>query len=261
MRILLLASFSLLLLFTGCHTNDVTGSEYDTLRKRPARFLLKKMEEQQLNYEWYSLKTKIFLKTKDDRAQFIAYIRMVPDSIIWLSVRKLSVEGLRARITPDTIEILDMRNSHYVKKPFSYVKEELNIPLEFKALQELLAGNMAFYENREFEAGIDKGLYQLRSQEAAFKGIIWLHPVEYWVEKINITDGKGQTLWLYNLDFQEVEGQKTAFSRTFELIDAQKERVEIRLETLKLGLKEEKRIPFEIPRSYTEVEELTLPRG
>lgn len=260
MRILLFSSLFLLLLFSACRSTDVTGSEYDKLRSRSARFLLKQMEEHQLNYEWYSLKTKIFLKSPEERAQFIAYIRMVPDSIIWLTVRKLSIEGMRARITPDTIEILDMRNSRYLKKPFSYVRNELGIPLEFKALQELLAGNLAFYENRAFEANVDKGLYQLRTEEAGFKGLIWLNPRNYQTEKVNITDGKGQTIWLYNTDFQEVEGQTTAFQRVFELINEKKERVEIRLQTLKLSLSEEKRTPFDIPRSYTEVEELSLPR-
>lgn len=260
MRVLLFSMLSLLLLFSACRTPDATGSEYDSLRSRSARFLLKKMEESQLDYQWYSLKAKIFLKSPEERAQFIAYIRMVPDSIIWLSVRKLSIEGMRARITPDTIEILDMRNSRYLKKPFSYVRDELGIPLEFKALQELMAGNMAFYEDRDFEANVDKGLYQLRTQEEGFKGLIWLNPNGYLTEKVNITDAKGQSIWLYNTDFQEVEEQITAFSRVFEIINEKKERVEIRMETIKLSLSEEKRIPFSIPRSYTEVQELTLPR-
>lgn len=64
------------------------------------------------------------------------------DSLIWIKISLLGIEGMRALITPDTIKVLDRQSNIAHIAPFSKVKQFLGLDVNFKHLQQLMVGNL-----------------------------------------------------------------------------------------------------------------------
>ena len=89
---------------------------------------------------------------------------MKKDSVIWLSVNKVNIEGFRALITRDSIHIIDKLHDDYVVKDFNSLSRQFNFPITFDLLQSAILGNLPI------DAGNRKGLltknYYVLSQQA-----------------------------------------------------------------------------------------------
>ncbi|MEA1874232.1 MAG: DUF4292 domain-containing protein [Bacteroidota bacterium] len=78
------------------------------------------------------------------------YIRMYQDSLIWISVRSMSLEGMRAVITPDSVKYIDRLNNKYYIGDYRFVAQMYPLLLDFNDVQSLLLGKMINYEANEF---------------------------------------------------------------------------------------------------------------
>ncbi len=69
-------------------------------------------------------------------------IRMQKDSLIWLSISKLGIEGARVLIARDSVRILDKINRQYAVADYGTISRQFRFPLSFEWLQALLVGNL-----------------------------------------------------------------------------------------------------------------------
>lgn len=157
--------FSLLLL-TACSTKKLVqddGTVAIDLKKRSSKYLLKKMKTKELEVEWLSSRAKITFKDESQTRKFNANIRLRKDSVIWMNVKKLSVEAFRILITQDSIHIIDRLNKKYYIHGLDYIEEKFNFPGQFQALQTAILGNPFFFEEQKLSASIADQQYQLTS--------------------------------------------------------------------------------------------------
>ena len=107
---LILLSFGLLFL-TSCASKKglVQDGKYQQvkLKKRTTNYLLKRLKVNGLDAEWLSARAKINFKDAAQTRKFTANIRIRKDSIIWLNVKKLSVEAFRILVTRDSVYIIN----------------------------------------------------------------------------------------------------------------------------------------------------------
>lgn len=69
-------------------------------------------------------------------------LRMRKDSLIWLSVTAImDVEVMRAKITTDSIWVVNRLDKTYLAEPLDTVSEQLGIPLNLSILQTMLLNN------------------------------------------------------------------------------------------------------------------------
>lgn len=67
---------------------------------------------------------------------------MKRDSTIWVSASAfMGIEMVRARITSDSIVLLNRFDKTYLAEPLNDIAERLNLPLTLKESQSLLLGN------------------------------------------------------------------------------------------------------------------------
>ena len=125
------------LLLFSCKTKKATGS----LKSKSAKFLQKKLDNQQLDAEWYSSKAKIGYRDNNQSIKFSTTIRMRKDSVIWMNVKKLGVEAARVQITKDSIYIINRIDKNYIISDFKYIEDRYSLPANFETLQNLLLGN------------------------------------------------------------------------------------------------------------------------
>lgn len=97
----------------------------------------------EIDFSYLTAKSKLSFKSKDqDIDNAIVFIRVKKDSLIWLSVRKVGLEAVRALISPDSIVILNTLQREYSVYDFPSLSRQFNFEMNFDLLQSLIVGNL-----------------------------------------------------------------------------------------------------------------------
>lgn len=204
----------LFLILSGCRTVNITGGKIKEIS-------LDEMEQQmlqtQLQYTTFSAKAKVEVINNGGSTNINASIDMQKDIYIGISLRMLGIEGARIFITPDSIKIIDRINQKYYPHDFSYLEESFGVAIDFKTLQDLIAGNLIFYNGTIYPGTPDDEKYVLWANDGAFKNTIWLYP-SFHVMRMQIDDlMHPRTMTLENGGYRKVENQTFAFLRQMHL--------------------------------------------
>ena len=200
---------------------------------------------------------------------FSISLRVKRDSLIWMSISKLGIEGARVLISKDSVKFFNRMENKYFKGDFTYISRLLNTPLDFEMLQSLLVGNsVAFYhEDEKIKAGVDNCQYTL--------GTIRKYKLRKVMEKGKELKEPAQSIYLVpqtfkisRILFYEFSPERSFDARFSEftvldstqlfplqmnyIIKAQKN-VSINIHYNKPRIDEEQSFPFKIPDSYEQL--------
>ena len=128
-------------LFFSCKSKKVIRFDSDQTAKEA---LMERINDISIDYTWYSAKARIHLETSDMSGGGRMNIRMIRDSLVWFNFKKLSVEGARGLIQPDTFCIVYRLEKMYEKGDLKELFDYYQLPLTFSELQYYLAGNIPF---------------------------------------------------------------------------------------------------------------------
>ena len=108
---------------------------------------LKKVESNYIDFRTFSSKIKVDVQAKDNIPELTANLRMIKDSVIWISLQAtfLGIEVYRVRITPDSVILVNKQEREVQYRSLDYLQEVTQIPFDFKSLQDLLIGNPVFF--------------------------------------------------------------------------------------------------------------------
>lgn len=196
---------------------------------------------------------------------FSVSLRIKKDSIIWLSISKLGIEGARILISKDSVRMMNRINNTYFIGDFSYLSKLLNSDLDFELLQSLLVGNSVEYydEDEKIKAGVDNCQYFLgtirkRKLKKAEKGkdlkepsqSIFLIPETYKIARVLFFEFNPDRSFDANFsDFKKIDSVQLFPQKINCNIKAQK-KINIQINYNKITLNEEQSFPFKIPDSY-----------
>ena len=111
------------------------------------------------------LNAKLSVETVVDSSfnSFTVSLRMKKDSVIWMSISKVGIEGVRVLITKDSVKFFNRSDNNYFKGDYATASKVFNTQFDFEMLQSLLVGNsVAFYnEDEKIKAGVDNCQYTL----------------------------------------------------------------------------------------------------
>ncbi len=139
----------LLLGVAGCKTKQkVTSPELaETVKKEsPAPDLIKPMAPKiaSLNYEWLSYRMNVAIldyNSKKETMSVSAFFVNRKDSIIYVAISKLGIEGARVVATPDSVKYLNHLTSTYYSGDYSFLNKLLGFNVNFHILQSIFAGD------------------------------------------------------------------------------------------------------------------------
>ena len=103
-----------------------------------------------LHTKLFQPKLKWNTKTaKGKQPNITAYIRILKDSLIWISgyATVFNIEAFRVLITKDSVYVLDKINKEAKLRSMDYLQEVTEIPFDLKTLQNLFVGNPVFMED------------------------------------------------------------------------------------------------------------------
>ncbi|MDR1459484.1 MAG: DUF4292 domain-containing protein [Bacteroidales bacterium] len=107
-----------------------------------------------LDYEWLSYRISLSLSdyaTKKETMTASAFFVNRRDSVIYISISKFGVEGVRAVITPDSVKYMNHLSKDYYCGDYSLVNALLGFRVNFHLLQAIFAGeNVPDFEPNTF---------------------------------------------------------------------------------------------------------------
>lgn len=258
---ILFAAFLLIFSLSACKTSKRAGAALN-LKPRSSKVLLKKLAANRIEAEWLSAKAKISFKDDQQNKKFTANFRYRKDSLIWLNVKKTTVEAARIQITPDSFFIIDRINKEYMTSSIDGLESQFNLPQRtsddmpvFDMLQEMLLGNPVFFGGSSLEPGIEDEEYSLSGNSGQFNSEYRLHGLDYLLTAMNFLPDDERQFLKIEMDRSESEEEYPKFSyfRTYKMNTSQQGDVRIKIKFSKLELNSPKTIRFEIPKSYTRI--------
>ncbi len=178
----------------------------------------KKIDLRQFQFDALSAKSKVNASFNGNAQSFNVSFRIKKDSLIWLSASLLGIEGGRALISKDSIKILDRLNKNYVVKPFDYISKAYALPeMDFKTLQDLLVGNLMYYNPADATVKIDSGVYLVESKKSHYQNATKINPGSFDIVSTIIQDvvyDQAVTLQYHN--YLDVDQQRFSHDRIIE---------------------------------------------
>lgn len=128
-----------------------------------AKTLTTNLKQSEFKFDRLKAKLNIDATIDSSSNSFSMSLRMKKDSIIWMSMSKLGIEGARMLITKDSVKFINTIKKQYFSGDFYFLSQYLNTELDFEAIQSLLIGNsVTFYDEAEkIKPGIDNCQYTL----------------------------------------------------------------------------------------------------
>lgn len=248
-------------LLAGC---GLLRPKKEGLIQRRSSYLVRQMENQQQDFEWIELRTRIKYQSADQKGSAKAYIRMRKDSAIWISaVPLLGIEVIRVMITPDSMTILNRLKKEWqtISLGGSMQKQMALVGLQFADLQRLFIGDIpAPLLDYRYQSAIDQRQYVLRREEPKARIEVRLLPELFEPTMISYQNrqDRGAVSFRYE-DYQEIQGRRFPSDMLMELqfpMRAGLERTilaQLNITRIEPG-DQVLAMPFSIPSSYEAVE-------
>jgi hypothetical protein len=226
--------------------------------------ILSNLKAREIKAEWLSSDMDMDYQGKPMSVTASMNARFRKDSIIWMNVKKLGFNVARAKITPDSVFLINYLQSNYVARDLKYIEKQFNLPADFKMLQNILLGNPVFLTDTK-QMTFDK----VASGDIVMKGKDSQWQTSYTLDALGETlkemlfeqplANRSMKVTYGNFDILKGYGKndmKFAYLRTLNIESPQtgKASISLEIEPSSLEVNVPKTIKFEIPAHYERME-------
>lgn len=226
----------------------------DTLRM--VNEVVQKVEQKYIDYKTFSAKIKVdYTNSKGKQPDFVANIRMLKDSLIWVSLgNDIGIEGIRILISKDSIKIMDKLANTYQVRPLSHIQELSQIPFAFADIQNLLVGNPIFFNKDSISAYTSNANgYTLLSYASLFKNLLSIG-TDFSIQKSKLDDNDPTLNRTCDLIYDNYEDKKgVPFSTLRQITISQQNKLDVQLRFRDYKFNEELNYPFTIPKKFKRI--------
>lgn len=260
------------LLLSSCKTRQkiTLNNGRCILDFKNARTLTSHLKEKEFKFDRINAKLSADAEIDSTSASFTITLRMKKDSIIWMSISKLGIEGARVLITKDSVKLVNRMKNNFFVGDFAYISKLVNTDLDFEMLQSLLVGNsVEFYdEDEKIKPGIDNCQYTLgtirkkRLRKVMEKGkelkepaqSIYMVPETFKIARILFYEFGPDRSFDAVYSAYELKDSTQLFPMKMNYTIKAQKTVKIDLVYSKVVLNEEQTFPFKIPENYEAIQ-------
>ena len=204
------------------------------------------------DFDWFSAKGSLKYKSVDESGKATINVRMKKDSIIWLNIKKFSVEISRVKMTPDSVFIVYRWERLYEKGRLDQFTRAYNTNLDFAELQNLFFGNVTTADNLNFVSQ-DSTKYHVSSEKNGIKYDYHINPFNLLLEKFYAKDlSQREIIGKYDDYKKHADGNVFSYLREYTF----KEKDEVTylaIDYSDIEIDIPKKIKFSIPSHYDEL--------
>ena len=241
------------LAFLACRTpRRIVRAKGPEAGKLSLAAVMDSLAVRRLDYHYLSAKLKLEARGPDGRLRFVGNLRLQRDSLIWLNFKKASVEGLRVRISPQTVEILNHQENEYLKRPLQTWLAEQGLALSFGELQDLLLGQAFLLQGFDFQVKPEEKNQYLLGKRGQDQIELWLDGQKFALERLEV-DWQRNNL---DAEFDEFEWQRGAWLPLFKRLKLETEqgqKFQLEMEMRDLDWETTPRFPFTPPDHYKRI--------
>jgi hypothetical protein len=207
-----------------------------------------------INFRTFSGRAKMsYVAGNGDGADATAYINILKDSMIWISVHAiLGIEGFRVLITHDSVKILQRQGHVVLLRSVSYLQQEIHLPVDFASLQDLLVGNPVFLDTSNVQ------YYKKEQTElsiiaigALFRNYLTLDPKDNTLRHSKLDNEDPMQALDCDLsygDYEQKDGNRFSTYRKISVVT--KSNLEIEMNFKQFNFNEDLSFAFSIPKNY-----------
>lgn len=218
------------------------------------RNAVSEIHKKHTDFKTFSAKIKVdYEDSKGKQPGITAFVRMIKDSVIWISgyATVFNIEAFRAKITTDSVIVIDKINKLVQRRSIDYLQEVTQIPFDFKTLQDLLIGNPVFLTDSVVSYKETETKILLATIDSNFKHLVTLtkpsrHITHSKLDDLDIT--RNRTADITYDDFEENNGR--VFSKEREITVSEKNKLDIQLKYKQYEFDKDVQVNFNIPKNY-----------
>ena len=260
-----------LLTFSSCkHNKKITLNNGKCLLDfKNARTLASNLKAREFKFERLNAKLSADAEVDSTAASFTITLRIRRDSIIWMSISKLGIEGARVLITKDSVKFVNRLKNTFFVGDYAYISKLANTELDFEMLQSILVGNsVEFYdEDEKLKPGITDCQYMLgttrkkKMRKVIEKGkelrepaqSIYMAPETFKISRILFYEFNPDRSFDALYGNYEAQGGDQLFPMKMNYTIKANKTVKVDLLYNKITLNEEQSFPFKIPENYERI--------
>lgn len=272
-RQLLSVCFLAVFIFTSCKPQKKLSADKTkcNLDYKNAKTLTLNLKANEFRFDRLSVKMSVEAFVDSSFNSFTVSMRMKRDSVIWMSISKLGIEGVRVLITKDSVRYFNRSDKSYFRGDFTKASKIFNTQLDFEMLQSLLVGNsVSFYsEDEKIKPGVDNCRYTLgtirkyKLRKVMEKGkelkepaqSIYLVPETFKISRILFYEFSPDRIFDARYSEHTLIDSTQLFPLKMNYMIKAQKNVRIDIIYTKPRLNEDQSFPFKIPDNYEQIKD------
>ena len=239
-----------LLLITSCKS---TKSSTANIANLSAKNVIKKNKK--VEFDRSSIKASLAVKYqgKSNLPSLSGSMRMIKDSVLWISLSKLGFPIAKLMITPHKVQFYEKVSKTYFVGNYEIISDLLGTEFNFDMVQNLFIGESLFnLRDEKYKIDIRDNKYELtpRSENPLLKILVLIDPVTFKLDKeVFKYVEKDQNLTILYKDFNKIDESLFPKGFVIKAVD-KKANTSIDVNYRNVFFDTPLRFPFKIPHGY-----------
>ncbi len=240
--------FVLTIILSACSKKNLERTEEKATEGYTLSQALDEYERHTLDFDTFSAKAKCKYEDEDRNLSFTTNLRVKKDEIIWVSATMFGIEGARAYITPETVQVINRLERSYYSESIEKLQEISGLPVDFYMLQNMITGKILLI-NDGTTINQKDGSYQLQTALEDIFSIAFLDEANFLMTRQNVTDDVlNSEMDIIYSDYQSV-GQFDFPYESSVHVTGEKE-IKVELDVSSVELNKDLSFPFNINKNY-----------
>lgn len=177
------------------------------------------MDVQEIDFEYLQGKAKLVYQDNEKQQEVVAHVRVRKDSVIWMKLTVLGLQGGSVLINKDSITIVaDWKNEYYV---FDYetLSKKFNFKINYQVIQSALLGNLILPKRPEDELGEDSFFNKLIQKEGPITVQNLINKTTKKIERVDLNEpSTGNSVKINYSEFQPVGNKLFPYRGLIEVV-------------------------------------------
>lgn len=235
-------AFLFIILFYSC----TSSKKLVNLPSKSKSAILAGLQRNYIDYDFFYGKAKIKFNGEESKVGGRSRIIMAKDSLIWMNFKKLTIEGARALITPDSTWVIYRLDDLYEAGPTQEFFDYYRIYRSFGEMQDLLIGNFPI-PNSEEDITYNVGPYhEIQFRQGGDEFTYWINE-DLSIFRVQIKDVFGRQI---RATFSEYNDDRFATKKEFEIYSPEEGKSTITIKLTNVEFNVPREIKFDIPDHY-----------
>lgn len=212
------------------------------------------LQKSKIDFKTFSAKIKMDIETsKEKLPDLVANVRIIKDSVIWISVSAtiFNYEVARLLITKDSVIFVNKKDKEVSYRSIGYLQEMTDIPFDLKELQNLLVGNPIFFNDNNLSVKKFEKFLLISSIGADFKSLTTLSLPQNLLRHCKLDDldiTQNRTADVTYDDYSNENG--IAFATKRQIVASEKNKLDIKMNFKQYEFNKELSVSFNVPKNY-----------